>query len=71
MFPKLEIQNSGLIQALLTDMYMDVLSDRELQSDVLREGPSTLAAAIKAARNSERLWDRIRGVWLGTQGGPR
>ena len=40
---------------------MDALSDRELGGDVLREGPSTMAEAIEAARNSERLWDRIRG----------
>ena len=40
---------------------MNALSDRELRGDVLREGQSTLAEAIEAARNSERLWDRIRG----------
>lgn len=51
-FPELATRNSGPIQALLADVYMDALSDREL-----REGPSTLAAAIEAARNSERLWD--------------
>ena len=60
-FPELEIRNSGPIQALLADTYMDTLSDRELWDDVLREGPSTLAEAIEAARNSKRLWDRIRG----------
>ena len=60
-FPKLEIRNNGPIQALLADTYMDALSDRELRDDVQREGPSTLAEAIKAVRNSERLWDRKRG----------
>ena len=40
---------------------MDALSDRELRGTVLREGPSTLAEAIEAASNSERLWDGIRG----------
>ena len=60
-FLELEIRNSGPIQALLADTYMDALSDRELRGDVLREGPSTLAEAIEAARNSERLWIRIKG----------
>ena len=58
---ELEIRNSGPIQALIAVTYMDALSDRELRGDVLRERPSTLAEAIEAARNSERLWDRIRG----------
>ena len=60
-FPELATRNNGPIQALLADMYMDVLSNREWHGDVLREEPSILVAAIEAARNSERLWDRIRG----------
>ena len=60
-FPEPETRNSGLIQALLADTYMDALSDRKLRGDVLREEPSTLAEAIEADRNSKRLWDRIRG----------
>ena len=52
-FPELEIRNSGSIQALLADTYMDALSDRELRGGVLREGPSTMVEAIEAARNSE------------------
>ena len=54
-FPELEIRNSGPIQALLADTYMNALSDRELRGDVPREGPSTLAETIEATRNSERL----------------
>ena len=60
-FPELKIRNSGPIQTLLADTYMDALSDREQRGDVLREEPSTLAEAIEEARNSERLWDRIMG----------
>ena len=66
-FPELATRNSGPIQALLADVYMDALSDRELRGDVLREGPSTLAAAIEEARNSKRLWKK--GVDPGT--GPK
>lgn len=52
-FPELATQNSGPIQALLADVYMDALSDRELRGDVLKEGPSTLAADIEVTHNSE------------------
>ena len=60
-FPELATRDSGSIQALLADAYMDALGDKELRCDVLRKGPSTLAAAVEAARNNERLLDRIRG----------
>lgn len=49
------------IQALLADVYVDALSDRDLRGDVLKWGPVNLAADIEAARTSKRLWDRIRG----------
>lgn len=52
-FPELATQNSGPIHALLADVYMDALSDRELRGDVLKEGPSTLAADIEVTHNSE------------------
>ena len=55
-FPQVATWNSGPIQALLADVCMDVLSDRELWGNVLREGSRTLAA-----HNSERLWVRTRG----------
>ena len=56
-------RNSGPIQALLADVYMDALSDRELRGDVLRERLSTLAAAIKEEKSWESEADPNRREW--------
>ena len=39
----------------------EILAQKGLRGDVLKGKPVSLAAAIEAARTSERLWDTIRG----------
>ena len=60
-------QNSGSIQALLADVYMDPLSDRELRGDVLREGPSALAAArvLGSSLSSSNKTSEMLDMWGG------
>ena len=60
-YPAEPTQNKGVIQFQLTGIYVDVLDDRDISHDVIREKPAPLAETMKLARGSERLGNDKKG----------
>lgn len=56
-----EIRDNAAIQTLLVDLYVEALHNERIRHDAIKEAPTTLSAAIALARDSQKIWEKVRG----------
>ena len=56
-----ELREGSAIQVQLAEFFIDGINNSFIKEDVARANPKTLSEALSSARESERLYERLRG----------
>ena len=56
-----ELREGSAIQVQLAEFFIDGINNSFIREDVARANPKTLSEALSSARESERLYERLRG----------
>ena len=56
-----ELREGSAVQVQLAEFFIDGVSSPFIKEDVARANPATLSEALSSARESERLYERLRG----------
>ena len=56
-----ELREGSAVQVQLAEFFIDGINNSFIKEDVARANPKTLSEALSSARESERLYERLRG----------
>ena len=56
-----ELREGSAVQVQLAEFFIDGINNSFIREDVARANPKTLSEALSSARESERLYERLRG----------
>ena len=56
-----ELREGSAVQVQLAEFFIDGVSNSSIKEDVARANPTTLSEVLSSARESERLYERLRG----------
>ena len=56
-----KLRKGSAVRVKLDDFFIDGVSNSFIKEDVARANPTTLMEALPSARESERLYERLRG----------
>ena len=56
-----ELREGSAVQVQLAEIFIDGVRNSFIKEDVARANPTTLSEALLSARESERLYERLRG----------